>query len=539
MAGDSEESANAPGVPNRRAARQRGSDGDGLGTGLQQPIVKQSNGGRPKVTVMLITYNHAKYLAQAIESILAQKTEFSFAIHVIDDCSTDGAQDIVRDYAARYPGVVKAFINKKNIGNKVTQKNFYRGFCTLDGDYIAFLEGDDYWASTDRLQTHVAFLEANPDFVACANNTLKVYEDGSQEPHLFLPPQAKEVHDIDDLIMLSSFFHASSLTFRNVFRGRVPRYLRSPLSCDIFINIAHAQFGKIRFFPEVGSVYRAHAGGLFSNMTETKGWMWNIDSFRACNRWLGYRYFPQFTRSIYQYCDRLLQGGKVEDGFTAEKRLAYTALRKRYRRMEKAYRWLDLWLARWIPGRQARSAPASLNLGCGHRKYVRMINVDILDDIDADMVVDLERTPWPWPDNYAEAVTLENALEHMAGDYKTFQALMRELYRVCRPGARIAITAKHPFSNTFIHDPSCVRVISPGVLRLFDRLVPRQDPVAERNKVDFETVQGTVILGEPYWTQLQTGRLSPEEAGRLADTNLNVCTEFQMELRVHKPPRER
>jgi glycosyltransferase involved in cell wall biosynthesis len=508
---------------------------------LQQPIVQQDRSGRPKVTVMLITYNHAQYIAEAIESILAQETDFSFAIHVIDDCSTDGAQDIIRDYAARYPGVVKPFINKKNIGSKVTQRNFYQGFCTLDGDYIAILEGDDYWISPNRLQTHVAFLEANPDFVACANNTLKVYEDESgTEPHLVQPPLPKDVHTIDDLIQLASFFHASSLTFRNVFRGKVPRYLRSPLSCDIFITIAHAQFGKIRFFPEPWSVYRAHAGGLFSQMSQTKGWMWNIDSFRACNRWLRFRYFPQFAQSIWNYCDLLLQRGVAEDGFTPEKRRAYTAIRRRYRRLDKAYRWLDLLLAKWIPGRRATSAPARLNMGCGYRRPLRMINVDIRSDLDPDMAVDLERTPWPWPDNYAEEVHFQHALEHMGGDFKTFQGMMRELYRVCETGGRIVINAKHPWNNAFINDPSCVRVISPAVLSVFDRQTPADaEPggVADRNKVDFEIVRRTVILDEPYKTQFQTGQIPHEEIARLVDSNLNVCSEFQIELRVHKPPR--
>jgi glycosyltransferase involved in cell wall biosynthesis len=509
---------------------------------LPQPIVEHNRGDRrPKVTVMIITYNHAKYVAQAIDSVLAQQTDFAFAIHVVDDCSTDGAQDIIRDYAARYPGVVKPFINTKNIGSKVTQKNFYKGFCTLDGDYIAILEGDDYWISPHRLQVHVAFLDANPDFVGCANNTLKIFEDGSsREPELFQPAPPKEAHDIHDFIMIYSMFHASSLTFRNVFRGRVPRYLRSPLSCDIFVTIAHARFGKIRFFPEAWSAYRVHAGGLFSQMSQTKGWMWNIDSFCACNRWLRFRYFPTFAKSIWNYCDILLHRGRAEDGFTPEKRRAYAAIRRRYRRLDKAYHNLDVLLARWIPGWRARSAPAKLNLGCGHRRPLRMINVDIRRDVDATMVVDLERTPWPWPDNYAEEVHFERALEHMGGDFKTFQAMMRELYRVCQPGARIVINARHPWNDLFIHDPSCVRVISPVVLGLFDRRTPGLaglEPLAERNKVDFEVVERAQALAEPYRTQLETGQISHQETARLLESSLNVCSHFEIELRVHKPPR--
>jgi len=485
---------------------------------------------------MIITYNHAKYIAEAIDSVLAQKTDFPFAIHVIDDCSTDGAQDIIRDYAARFPGVVKPFINKKNIGNKVTQKNFYRGFCTLDGDYIAFLEGDDYWASPTRLQTHVAFLDENPDFVACANDTLKVYEDGSREPHLFLQPPPKEVHDVEDIIGLTSFFHASSLTFRNVFRGRVPRYLRSPLSCDIFINIAHAQHGKFRYFPEPWSVYRAHGGGLFSSMHETKGWLWNIDGLRACNRWLRFRYFRLFGKAIYRYCDVLLADGREDEYLTKKKRLKYERIRRRYRAIEQAAVWVDGLLFKWIPGRR----PAKLNLGCGRRQDRSVTNVDIRRDVSPDMVVDLTRARWPWADNYAEEAYFHYSLEHMGHDFETLERIMRELYRVCRPGALVSIIAKDPRSDAFQDDPTCTRIVSPQIIALFDNRAaahPTLGAVAKRNNVDFEITFRSSKVEEPYWGQFQRGEISRKEMTRLMAEGFNICSAYTIEMTVQKPPR--
>ena len=148
--------------------------------------LKRGTSGRPKVSVMIITYNHEKYIAQALESVLMQQTDFHFEINVIEDASTDRTQEIVMRYVRQYPDIVKPFFNAKNIGFKVTQKNFYRGYLTLTGDYLAILEGDDYWTSPHKLQKQVDFLEANPDFALCGHNTIKSYEDGSQEPHRFL-----------------------------------------------------------------------------------------------------------------------------------------------------------------------------------------------------------------------------------------------------------------------------------------------------------------------------------------------------------------
>ena len=132
---------------------------------------------RPKVSILVVTYNHVKYIGQALDSILTQKTEYDYVIHVLEDCSTDGTQDVVMRYAREHPGIVKPFLNPRNLGrrkppakgklntpSKELQKCFYQRLTELDGDYIAILEGDDYWSSPLKLQNQVSFLEFSSGF---------------------------------------------------------------------------------------------------------------------------------------------------------------------------------------------------------------------------------------------------------------------------------------------------------------------------------------------------------------------------------------
>jgi glycosyltransferase involved in cell wall biosynthesis len=268
---------------------------------------------RPKVSIMLITYNHEKYIAQALESVLMQETEYDYEINVIEDCSTDRTQEIVMEYVRKYPHIVKPHFNAKNIGNRMTQKNFYRGFFTLTGDYLAILEGDDYWSSPHKLQKQISFLEANPDFAICACNTVKVYDDGSKDPHRFLYYGQKADATIEDVIRLMFFFHLTGVMFRNVFKGIPPRQYRNKRSCDIFITISHAQFGKAHHIDEDMAIYRAHTAGKFSNRPKVEEWMFDIDGLRHYNAWLGYRYCKAFAQSIAGYCRYVLgESGKGE-----------------------------------------------------------------------------------------------------------------------------------------------------------------------------------------------------------------------------------
>lgn len=265
--------------------------------------------GVATISVMLITYNHEKYIRQAINSILIQETEYEFEIVIIEDCSTDTTRDVIMEYVNKYPKKVKAFFNPTNIGtlDPPQQKVTHEGLKRLAGDYFAILEGDDYWSSPHKLQKQIAFLEANPDFIACGHNTIKTYEDGSQPPHRFLYwENTKDTHTIDDFI-LGSFFHSTTMVYRNIFRGNPPSFFRSKWSCDIFMNIYCARYGNVKYFDEDMAVYRAHAGGSYSTMPLMIGTLFHINGLRNYNRWLGYIYLKPFALQISRRCQSLVE----------------------------------------------------------------------------------------------------------------------------------------------------------------------------------------------------------------------------------------
>jgi glycosyltransferase involved in cell wall biosynthesis len=114
----------------------------------------------PLVSVNMITYNHAPYIAQAIEGVLQQKTNFPFELVIGEDCSTDGTREIVFEYQKKYPDIIRVITSDQNVGAK---KNGYRLRKACRGKYIAFCEGDDYWHHPGKLQKQADYLESHPE----------------------------------------------------------------------------------------------------------------------------------------------------------------------------------------------------------------------------------------------------------------------------------------------------------------------------------------------------------------------------------------
>jgi len=182
------------------------------------------------------------------------------------------------------------------------------------------------------------------------------------------------------------------------------------------------------------------------------------------------------------------------------------------------------------------------NMGCGNRKLDGYVNVDSEPACIPDRLVDLEQTPWPWPDSCAEEIRFIHSLEHMGGEPKVFLGIMREIYRIAAPGCRVLIHVPHPRHDNFLSDPTHVRPITPDTLRLFDRRLNDEwrakggsnTPLAHYLGVDFDLTEHSINVDEPFLGQFQRGEISEAEVNRLIAHQNNVAREHRFTLIARK-----
>jgi glycosyltransferase involved in cell wall biosynthesis len=216
----------------------------------------------PRVTVLLITYNHAAYVRRAIESVLIQNVLEEYQVIVADDASTDETATILAQIAAENPHIRFRFLgNSKNIG---ITKNYKRAFAACEGEYVAVLEGDDYWSSPEKLQAQLNFLEMHRECDLCSVNYY-VYEENRRQFMPRITPEAGHIiFGARELIADNLVGNFSTCMYRlEALRG-IPDAIYAVRSYDWAINICIGTKGLIGFLREPMSVYRIHSRGTWS-----------------------------------------------------------------------------------------------------------------------------------------------------------------------------------------------------------------------------------------------------------------------------------
>lgn len=213
----------------------------------------------PKVAVLFITYNHVNSVAEALESILMQKTTFSYKIIVGDDCSKDGTRDIILSYAKNYPDKIILSNPSANLG---AEKNFNQLFarCIATGaDYMAYLEGDDYWLDEYRLQKQFDILEKEPE-TGLVYGKYKTLNQKNEFVPCAIPPY-KSGFIFEDII-LNKFLPAMHSSFFRTSLAKEIFEQENFMGVDFYIMAEIAKRKQIRYLDEFIFVYRITSGSV-------------------------------------------------------------------------------------------------------------------------------------------------------------------------------------------------------------------------------------------------------------------------------------
>lgn len=229
-----------------------------------------ASAGPVEVGVISAVYNHHDTVADTIESVLMQKTEYRVHHYLFNDASTDNSESIIQDYKRRYPERITLFSSTTNLGSG--KKSILHHRPHISSKYWCLLAGDDYWTASDKIQKQVDLLGQTPTAVGCSSETLMKNEMNGDES--IIRPAYDNWNLMDMLLGHKNLYvHPSSILWRNLFRETgsffPPQYVRSSLSGDtLLLHMMLFDGGEIIHLPEVTSCYRVTGRGVWSRLTQ-------------------------------------------------------------------------------------------------------------------------------------------------------------------------------------------------------------------------------------------------------------------------------
>ncbi len=272
-----------------------------------------------KVTVWMSAYNHEKYIARCLDSVLAQKTDFEFDIVLGEDCSNDKTREIVLGYKEKYPEKFKLFLPEKNIG-MMEMDVATNPLC--NGEYLALLNGDDYWTDENKLQIQADFLDSKPDTVMCYHKATVINEDtGYEFETVYL--ENSDVLPVESLLKGYNPIMTPTVMMRNILP--LPDWYDQMPYGDMLTYLLLSQKGKIRYIDKNMSIYRVHSRGQWQGDSMDKNLLKDLKFYKTMSGVLDKR-FAKLINIIFaqRYFDIVLSNirqNKIEQAKRYYKKL--------------------------------------------------------------------------------------------------------------------------------------------------------------------------------------------------------------------------
>lgn len=219
------------------------------------------DGDVPRVSVCIITHNHVGFIDAALASVVEQLSAFRFEVIVGDDASTDGTLDRLRDYQRRFPDIVRVIAHTQRQG---IAGNLASTLGAARGEYVALLEGDDFWTSTQKLQRQADLLDARIECVLTFHPVRIQRDATSPQGDELLPTRPPGTYRLQDLLT-GNFIPTGAMFFRRAAFTGFPPWLHGQRLVDWPLAILLARHGTVEMTAETMGVYRIHPGGVWSS----------------------------------------------------------------------------------------------------------------------------------------------------------------------------------------------------------------------------------------------------------------------------------
>jgi len=265
----------------------------------------------PLVSVLMLAWNHAEFIDQAIESVVSQQCDFPFELIIGEDCSDDGTLARCQEWQQKLPGSVRLVAADRNVG---MHRNFARIWHRARGEFIALCEGDDYWVEPTKLQRQVDWFDKHPEgsLVGTFTDRISMTPDGEWTiSGRSAPFETKDTYTLHDLLRSYSF-HFSSVMLRKS-AVRFPTWFWDVYCVDRPLYLLAAQNGTAGLLPIVTSRYRQHPGGLWSPLSPLAKGVASTALFGKLESHLGRAYAATCRETLagilWSYMSEAIQAG--------------------------------------------------------------------------------------------------------------------------------------------------------------------------------------------------------------------------------------